>query len=68
MSTLVDRLKEAACEAIEAERPDLERQPQRLRGVMLELRLKHQLRGSTVVYEADCYLQRRAVLPKGDPA
>ena len=64
MSDLVDRLTQAAAEAIANERPELERDPERLRGLVLDLRLGPQ--GQIV--EGTAYVERRVRLPRGERA
>lgn len=68
MTDLVERLTAAAAEAIANERPDLERDPLRLRGVVLEFRLKRNPDRTLAIHEATCYVERRVTLPRGEPA
>lgn len=66
MSTLVERLQAAAAEAIANEAPELSREPKRLRGVVLEFKLRpNGTSTSTAVVEATCYVERQAVIPRG---
>lgn len=66
MSDLVQRLQEAAVAAIEAERADLERQPHRLRGLVLDIRLRVNGNSGPTISEATCYVERKALLPRGE--
>lgn len=66
MSTLVERLTAAAAEAIANEAPELARDPNRLRGVMLELKISQRGGSAPYVSEGTCYIERRAHLPKGE--
>jgi hypothetical protein len=54
MPDLVERLTEAAAEAIRNERPDLEREPDRLRGIVLELSVN----SAGIAYDGTCYVER----------
>ena len=55
MSDLVEVLTAAALEAIAAEAPDLRRDPERIRGVTLELHLD----GRGRIDEGCCFVERR---------
>ena len=52
---LIERLTDAAAEAIENERPSLEHAPERLRGIVLDLKID----GRGAVVEGACYVERR---------
>jgi len=58
---LVTRLTEAAVEAIANERPDLEREPERLRGVVLDLKIN----GQGIVVDGACYVERKVRSGRG---
>lgn len=58
MADLIERLQHAACKAIAEQRPDLERRPEQVRSLLLEIELKRD-RGSVSIVEATSYLQRR---------
>lgn len=64
MSDLVERLQEAASAAIANERPELEREPERLRGLVLDIRLGP--RGQIV--EGTAYIERKIQRPRGERA
>ena len=53
--SLTDRLVDAAADAIRNERPELERDPDRLRGVVLDL----QINSAGVVVDGTCFVERR---------
>jgi hypothetical protein len=52
---LVEQLQTAAAAVIAAERPTIERQPEQIRSIVLELELDRSGR----IGEAECYVQRR---------
>ncbi len=52
---LIERLTEAAAEAIANERQGLNYEPDRLRGIVLELRID----GKGAVVEGTCYVERK---------
>lgn len=66
MSNLVDLLTQAAVAAIANERPDLEREPERLRGVVLELSINRGRGGGVTAIEGVAYVERR-LRPAGRP-
>jgi hypothetical protein len=68
VTDLVERLQAAAAEAIANERPEMERDPLRLRGVVLEFRLKRNPDRSLAIHEATCYVERQVRLPRGERA
>ena len=59
---LIERLTEAAAAAIANERQGLEYAPERLRGIVLDLKID----GKGVVVEGVCYLERRVRPIRGD--
>jgi hypothetical protein len=62
---LVQRLTEAATEAIANERPTLEHKPEQLQGVTIELKIAN----SGAVVDATCYVERKYVFrPRKEPA
>ncbi len=61
MSDLITRLTEAAVEAIAAEAPDLRRDPERIRGITLEIHLDARGR----VDDGRCWVERRLKARRG---
>jgi hypothetical protein len=59
MGDLVERLQHAACEAIAEQRSDIERRPEQLRGLVLEIELRPNGGDSLTICDATSYLQRR---------
>jgi hypothetical protein len=59
MVDLVERLQHAVAQALANQRPDLERHPEQIRGVTLELRLRSNGQRTPSIEEATCYLERR---------
>jgi len=55
VTDLIERLTDAAAEAIANERQGLSYEPHRLRGIVLELRID----GKGAVVEGTCYVERR---------
>lgn len=61
-SDLVERLTAAASAAIANEAPELGRDPGRLRGIVIDLRLN----GRGAITEGTAYIERRVTLPRGE--
>ena len=59
MADLVERLQHAACTAIARQRRDIERRPDKLRALVLEIELRPNGGDSLTICEANSYLQRR---------
>ncbi len=62
MTDLIERLTDAATEAIRDERQGLAYEPHRLRGIVLELRID----GKGAVVEGTCYVERKTRPIRGD--
>lgn len=59
MADLIERLQHAACRAIEDQRHALERRPEQLRSLHLEIELKRVTGGALRIDEARSFVERR---------